>query len=190
MHRFDIICLGLDKLLARMKTRLATPPIAFIDFEASSLASASFPTEIGWARVVPDGAVTSGAWLIRPLVKWRLFASAWSDASERLTGISLEMLDRDGLPPAEAMRRLLAAVGDGTWFSDEPDWDNHWLAMLAEAAGIDLAGRTLGDARALITAGGIRLTSAETGPRHHRAEPDARQLAALYARMFTAFGTS
>jgi hypothetical protein len=43
--------------------------IAIIDLEASSLGSAGFPTEIGWASVNDDGSITSGAVLIRPAAR-------------------------------------------------------------------------------------------------------------------------
>ena len=45
--------------------------IAVIDLEASSLGSASYPTEIGWCLLRDDGTIdTSGACLIRPAAKW------------------------------------------------------------------------------------------------------------------------
>ena len=77
--------------------------IAFIDLEASSLGSASFPTEIGWAIIREDGSVESGSCLIRPPAKWTFYRNAWSAVSERLTGIAREILDQDGLPPSEAL---------------------------------------------------------------------------------------
>jgi hypothetical protein len=76
-----------------------TSRIAFIDLEASSLGSASFPTEIGRAIIRDDGSVASGSCLIRPPAKWTLYRNAWSVASEALTGITKAMLDRDDLPP-------------------------------------------------------------------------------------------
>jgi hypothetical protein len=103
--------------------------IAFIDLEASSLGSASFPTEIGWAIIREDGSVDSGSCLIKPPARWTLYRSGWSAVSERLTGITREMLDQNGQPPSEAVKRFLEAVGDRDLFSDEPDFDAHWLAM-------------------------------------------------------------
>src|SRR6266481_2981759 len=94
--------------------------LAFIDLEASSLSSASFPTEIGWAIVHDDGSVESGSCLIRPPAKWKIYANAWTAVAERLTGITKEMLDQDGLPPTEAVKRF----------------HDHWLGMLADAASI------------------------------------------------------
>ena len=55
-------------------------PIAFLDFEAPSLGSSSFPIEVGWAV---DGGGTE-AHLIRPAPGW----TDWSATSERLHGIA------------------------------------------------------------------------------------------------------
>jgi hypothetical protein len=77
--------------------------VAFIDLEASGLGSASFPTEVGWTFVREDMSIESGSCLIRPVARWTRHANAWSAAAEALTGITREMLDRDGLPPGEAV---------------------------------------------------------------------------------------
>jgi hypothetical protein len=115
--------------------------IAFVDMEASGLGSASFPTEVGWALVRDDGSVESGSVLIRPPARWTRYTNAWSPASEALAGITREMLDREGLPPNDAAKRFLDAVGDRDLFSGEPEFDAHWLSMLTSAAAISL-GRT------------------------------------------------
>ena len=153
--------------------------IAILDLEASSLGSASFPTEIGWALLHDDGTVTSGGCLIRPAAKWTMYASAWSPASERLTGITREMLDRDGVSPRDAMERFLAAVGDRDLYSDEVDFDRHWLTMLADAAGVSLEQRGLGDVKRLSE----HSTVAADEPPRHRAEADARRLASALRRL-------
>jgi hypothetical protein len=151
--------------------------VAFVDFEASSLGSASFPTEIGWAVVLADGSVKSGSCLIKPTTRWTVYANASSAASERLTGITRGMLDQDGLPPREALQRFLEAVGDRDLFSDEPDYDAHWLNMLAEAAGTSIGTREIRDAKVLTSDGHIEPRSdPEVIPKRHRAESDARNL--------------
>jgi DNA polymerase III epsilon subunit-like protein len=150
--------------------------VAVIDLEASGLGSASFPTEIGWALIDDDGPITSGACLIRPAAKWTIYANAWSATSERLTGITRQMLDRDGLPPSEALTRFLNAVGDRDLGSDNPDFDRHWLGMLADAAGASLEGRTLSDLKH------SDLTPKFDEPPGHRAEADARRLALALCR--------
>lgn len=150
--------------------------IAFIDLEASSLDSASFPTEIGWRS-----STRMARCLIKPPAKWTIYRNAWSAASERLIGITREMLDPHGVPPAEAVRRFLDAIGDRDLFSDEPDFDAHWLGMLAEAAGTSIGGPNLGHARKLIQ-------QVAGGPPQHRAEADARRLALTLARQYARSG--
>jgi len=97
--------------------------IVIIDLEASGLGSVSYPTEIGWAMINDDGSITSGACLISPAAKWTTYGNAWSAASERLTGITREMLDRDGVSPREAVERFLEALKprDGTGSSPESE---------------------------------------------------------------------
>jgi hypothetical protein len=161
--------------------------LIFIDLEASSLGSASFPTEVGWAWLdLTTHRIRSGSCLIRPIESWLRTTSAWTAASERLTGITRSMLERDGVSPTEAMRRLMEAIGDRLPLSDAPDYDGHWLAMLAEAAGVDPI--KLGDARAVIREAATRSrTSYAELEREilaqHRAEADARRLLTMYAEV-------
>lgn len=154
--------------------------VAFIDLEASGLGSNSYPTELGWAIISDKASVESFSCLIRPTSKWTLYSNAWSGASERLTGITRDMLERDGLRPDEVMQRFFQSVGDRELVSDEPDFDAHWLGMLATAAGMSLGNRKIADAKSLITQLGLPHHSGERGgdllPRH-RAEADSRRLA-------------
>jgi hypothetical protein len=158
--------------------------IAFIDLEASGLGSASFPTEIGWAFFREDGFIESGSCLIRPVARWTIYANAWSTTAEHLTGITRTMLDRDGLPPGEAAARLLAAVKGRDLYSDQPDFDAHWLAILTDAAGGLVSGFKLGNAARLVDQAGAVLEFEE--PFVHRAEADARRLAEAVAKVFFA----
>lgn len=64
--------------------------IVFLDIEASSLDSGSFPIEIAWVDVTGCGE----AYLISPRFNW----NGWSAASEKLHGISRSMLDIEGTP--------------------------------------------------------------------------------------------
>lgn len=73
-------------------------------------------------------------------------------------------------------------MGDRDLYSDEVDFDRHWLMMLADAAGMSLGERKIGDVRNLLDA--TRLSTIEDGggsPRH-RAEADARRLASALKR--------
>jgi hypothetical protein len=77
--------------------------------------------------------------------------------------------------PREAVEPFPKAVGDRDLFSDEPDFDQRWLTMLSDAAGISLGERKLVDATELVGRVGA---TAPLGERpHHRAEADARRLA-------------
>jgi DNA polymerase III epsilon subunit-like protein len=157
--------------------------VAFVDLEASGLGSGGFPTELGWAVVKQDGSITSDSFLIKPPSRWTRYTNAWSAVSEALTGISREMLDRDGLPPAEVMKRFLAAVEGCELLSDAPDFDCHWLGMLGDAALVDLAGREIGDAKKLIgEASTSDALAREPDGLRHRAGADARRLARAFVR--------
>ena len=168
--------------MTRHRDRQDFERIAFIDLEASGLGSASFPTEIGWAFVRENDAIESGSCLIRPIARWTMYANAWSSTAERLTGISREMLDRDGLPPSEAVARLFAAVNGRNIYSDQPDFDAHWLAMLADAAGGPVGDLKLGSAARLLDQAGAVFEFDEASV--HRAEADARRLAVAVAKAF------
>ena len=158
--------------------------LAWIDFEASSLNPGSFPTEVGWAFIA-NGAVVSGALLIRPLPEWLAVPSAWSAESERLTGISLAMLDRDGHPVAEVVKHLTAAVSGRLLLSDNPEFDGHWLKMLFNAAGVttewtieDIDAFEVATTRASprqIDRLVLDIAARQDSPIRHRAEPDARR---------------
>jgi len=110
----------LPATLTNDNTVIPLSRIAVIDLEASSLGSASYPTEIGWALLNDDGTIsTSGACLIRPAAKWTTFTNAWSAASERLTGITRDMCQRrwKTRPHASVRTGQFRAV-----FSDGRDW--------------------------------------------------------------------
>lgn len=161
--------------------------LAWLDFEASSLNPGSFPTEVGWA-IISDGTVVSGGWLIRPLPEWLAVPGTWSAESERLTGISRAMLDRDGHPVAEVVALLTATIRNRLLLSDNPPFDGYWFDLLFNAAGMTSADWTIDDADGF-EAAAIRacprridrlvldIAAFRDSPTKHRAEPDARRLA-------------
>jgi DNA polymerase III epsilon subunit-like protein len=106
---------------------------ALIDFEASCLPEygQSYPIEVAVARI--DG--SSRAWLIRPVEAWRYWD--WSDEAEALHGISQEMLDAEGLPPAQVLAEMAEFVRDCSVYADA-DLDEYWLEVLCQAAGAKL----------------------------------------------------
>ena len=103
-------------------------PIAFLDFEASSLGSGSFPIEVGWA--VDGGEAETH--LIQPAPGW----TGWSAASERLHGIPQARLLAEGEPHGDVARRVAAALGgEGMAVaSDNPEFEQFWLERLTAAA--------------------------------------------------------
>lgn len=106
---------------------------ALIDFEASCLPEygQSYPIEVAVARI--DG--SSRAWLIRPVQAWRSWD--WSDEAEALHGITREMLDKEGLPPAQVLAEMTAFVRDCHVYADA-DLDEYWLEVLSHAVGAPL----------------------------------------------------
>lgn len=103
-------------------------PFVFLDFEASGLDPSSFPIEIGW--VSEDG--QGEAHLIRPAPGWTF----WSPEAERIHGISMETLMREGKPHDLVARRVVAAFSGRRPVASAPKWDGGWLSKLLEAAGL------------------------------------------------------
>ena len=102
------------------------PPV-FLDFEASSLASASYPIEVAWS--LPDGAIESH--LISPasIDRW----TDWSAQAERLHGISRAQLLAEGQSPVWICRRLNEQLAGQIVYTDAPDYDGAWLDELFSA---------------------------------------------------------
>jgi hypothetical protein len=100
----------------------------FLDFEASSLAKASYPIEVGW--VFEDGAEESH--LIRPAPAW----TDWSPAAEALHHIPRERLMAEGEPYDAVGRRMLEALSGHALYVTSPSWDGKWLSVLLRASGL------------------------------------------------------
>jgi hypothetical protein len=96
----------------------------FIDLEASSLSSASYPIEIAWNT--PDGTIE--AYLISParIPHW----TDWSEKAEQLHGISRAALRTSGKPPSWICRRMNHQLAGTVVYSDDPEYDQMWLATL------------------------------------------------------------
>lgn len=102
--------------------------IAFLDFEASSLADDSYPIEVGW--VFEDGAGETH--LIRPAPAW----TDWDVMAEAIHGLSRERLMAEGEPHETVARRILEALSEHEVFVTAPSWDGKWLSVLLRAAGL------------------------------------------------------
>lgn len=104
----------------------ATP--VFLDFEASSLASASYPIEVAWS--CGDDSIESH--LISPasVARW----TDWHAKAEALHGLSREQLIEKGKPPVWVAQRMNEQLVGQTLYSDNPDFDGFWLEELFRAS--------------------------------------------------------
>jgi hypothetical protein len=112
-----------------LKPDLESPP-AFLDFEASSLASASYPIEVAWSLPDPDGSIETH--LISPasIERW----SDWSPKAERIHGISQAWLRSEGKAPQWICERINTQLAGMTVYTDDPDYDRVWLTELFSAS--------------------------------------------------------
>jgi len=102
--------------------------IVFLDFEASSLGRHGFPIEVGWAA--EDGSEMS--FLIRPAPGWE----EWSNDAERIHGITLDRLRREGAPHEAVAARMMEALSGQEVYASAPSWDGQWLSLLLRASGL------------------------------------------------------
>lgn len=100
---------------------LMTSLPTLIDFEASSLASASYPIEVAW-----NLGETIEQHLIAPIGRW----NDWSAKSQALHGISRAELIARGQSPVWVCERLNRQLAGRVVYSDNPDYDAHWLEEL------------------------------------------------------------
>jgi len=94
----------------------------FVDIEASSLGSSSFPIEVAWVNEIGQGE----SHLIRPEPGW----TNWSLQSEHVHGISRSVLLQEGKPADWVARRVQTALRGPILVSDNPEFDAYWLSML------------------------------------------------------------
>jgi hypothetical protein len=100
----------------------------FVDFEASSLESGSYPIEIGWVNTKGHGE----SYLIRPQPNWQ----GWSAKAEAIHKISYATLLRDGKPAEFVARRALAVLSDAHYLiSDNPEFEDYWMTVLLTVIG-------------------------------------------------------
>jgi hypothetical protein len=166
------------------------PLPSFIDFEASSLASRSFPIEVAWN--LEDGYMHS--YLISPatIPRWK----DWNPASAKIHGISMEELLANGRAPAEVCGLMIETLSGKTVYCDAPSFDGMWLGKLfvkgiAAHAPFQLKhvdellavmiGPTAPDATtALETIAALKIEARKLKPRRHRAAWDVEYLIQLW----------
>ena len=164
--------------------RLLDREVLCVDIEASSIEEGSFPIEVGWC-IDDDSPPVS--FLISPDPGWDT-TFGWSPISQAMHGITLEDLRRDGIDVVSAAGRIEAAFSHRRVVSDNPEFDDFWLSLIYEAAGIS-KGWTVGhveDAyRSAVRANPVDAKTFVRGhdaverayPHPHRAGPDALRMA-------------
>ena len=97
---------------------------SFIDFEASSLSSNSYPIEVAWS--LPNASIET--YLISPsgVEKW----ADWSVSSQQVHGISRDELLTHGKSPDWVSRRMNDQLLGQCVYTDNPMYDGMWLAEL------------------------------------------------------------
>ncbi len=96
----------------------------FLDFEASSLDSGSFPIEIAWVNETGHGE----HYLIYPLRNW----TNWSAQSEKIHGISYATLTSNGTPAEVVARRAYTVLRGQEIYSDNRAFETYWLSLLLD----------------------------------------------------------
>ncbi|TVR46737.1 MAG: hypothetical protein EA402_02305 [Planctomycetota bacterium] len=101
----------------------------FIDFEASSLSERSYPIAMAWN--LADGTIRR--FLISPqgIDDW----NDWDPASEAIHQIDRQRLISNGWAPDFVAEEFEHDLGNRRAWADAPDFDNHWLQRLYQAAG-------------------------------------------------------
>jgi hypothetical protein len=172
----------------------ATDFPVFYDCEASCLGG--LPIEIGWSFVDPSsGEIQSEAHLIKPPPHWDM-KPVWDPDAEKLHGITLRELIRDGKSPREIAVRMNQFLTGRVLYADSPVDDERWLKLLfSEAAtepsfGTSPLNADLLAAQLAATLGwdtaryeNAKVEAALVSPKRHRAEADARYWAALWLRI-------
>jgi len=101
--------------------------LVFLDFEASSLAKASYPIEVAW--IFEDGRAET--YLIRPAPGW----TDWDDEAEAIHRIDRATLMVDGTDHETVAQRMIDALTGHDLLASAPSWDGTWLSALLRAAG-------------------------------------------------------
>lgn len=157
----------------------------FVDLEASALIF-GFPIEVGWAHV-REGDVVSEGHLVRPADSWLADHTRWAWQSELVHRIPLRDCLSYGIPCADlavTLNRVLGPVKEV--FSDAPSYDQAWMGLLFEEAGVPQA-FVIRDVALAFSGPDTDETLFQTlerqfhfRPRPHRAAADAAQWAHLW----------
>ena len=100
----------------------------FIDFEASSLNSNSYPIEVAWS--LEDGSIESH--LINPyaIKEWR----DWDPVAQSIHGLSKQRLWQEGKDPKWLAQRMNEVLADKVLLTNAYEFDLDWCETLFKAA--------------------------------------------------------
>lgn len=150
-----------------------------VDFEASGLNQDSWPVEIGWAVIGDYCVLDSGSTIVRPELDWN--HKGWDPEAEKLHGMSLASIVREGMSAADAWHTFHAKLdGVDTIFCDAPMYDRFWCRRLARAAKCEDEMPALQHFCTLFhdMSAALRAWTKECrNSKKHRAQADAEQLA-------------
>jgi hypothetical protein len=116
------------KTLLAIKRQMNDIPI-IIDVEASGFGAGSYPIEVGIA--MPEG--SDYCRLIRPEPSW----TRWDEDTEKVHGITREILQSHGKPITEVAEQLNDILGNKVVYSDGWGYDQTWLRLLYHHAGTE-----------------------------------------------------
>jgi hypothetical protein len=162
----------------------------FIDIEASSLSSSSYPIEIAWND--QEGNIES--YLISPaaIKSW----TDWSAKAEKIHGISQDTLIEQGKSPTWVAQTVHQKLSKKVAYSDNPDYDAYWLEELfKKSVGLSLdikvksidallttilTAKSIEPKQVIFAIKILKQQAKQQMPPQHRAASDVRYLLHLY----------
>jgi hypothetical protein len=161
------------------------PLLRFADVEASGLHDGSYPLSFGWCGLD----LKATAVLVRPAPEWT--ADLFDSHAEEIHGITYARAVAEGIEAGEVAALLNRELGGKAVITDNVGWDGYWTTRLADATGVamrfgfnDLANvgrqfRDVADPWCLARAATILDAVNRAFPHGHKADEDARRMAAL-----------
>lgn len=151
-----------------------------IDVEASSFGAGSYPIEVGVA--MPEG--NNFCRLIRPEPGW----TRWDEESEKIHGITQDILSKHGKPACEVAEELNRLLEGEVVYSDGWGYDQTWLSLLFHHVNL-VQSFTLEPLTAIMSDHQMRMWERtkwvvirEFNLQRHRASSDAKILQLTYLR--------
>jgi len=162
----------------------------FLDIEASSLSSRSYPIQVAWN----SGNGEINVFLISPesISGW----TDWDFKSEKLHKISREILIKAGENPRNVCNNIIKQLSGKTVYTDNPEFDKFWTQELFKACRIDfpeiyfsdsdklflkiLLSQGIQEANTFGVLSNFKIRAKEISRPIHSAEKDVQYLLALY----------